>query len=213
MQTIRLLFEKTGMVRYISHLDLQRSFKHAINRSDLRAKYTEGFNPHIKMVFALPLSVGVSSTCELVDMKLEDDTPPEKIPDILNEVMPAGLKVLEVYTPATAFKDISSSVYRIDIACTDCDAQTATRVFAGPVVLLKRTKSGEKECDISPDIRTIDIRDTQDGLCITAELSAGEGYLNPTYIVKALEKFAGIKAVRSSISRIEVLDRSGGRFR
>lgn len=213
MQTIRLLFEKTGMVRYISHLDLQRSFKHAINRSDLRAKYTEGFNPHIKMVFALPLSVGVSSTCELVDMKLEDDTPPENIPGILNEVMPSGLKVLTAYTPVTAFKDIASSVYEIDISCPDCDAQAGTKVFDGPVVLLKRTKSGEKECDISTDIRAIDIKQTQDGLFITTELSAGQSYLNPTYIVKALEKFADVTAVRSSIKRVEVLDISGGRFR
>lgn len=214
MQTIRLLFEKTGMVRYISHLDLQRSFKHAINRSELSAKYTEGFNPHIKMVFALPLSVGVSSTCELVDMKLEDDTPPEKVPELLNEVMPVGLKVLAAYTPVTAFKDISSSVYRIDISCTDCEARMAAGLFAGPIVLLKRTKSGEKECDISTDIRSVDIRDTEEGLSITAELSAGgEGYLNPGYIIKALEKYAGIKPVRSSIMRVEVLNKSGSRFR
>ncbi len=201
------------MVRYISHLDLQRSFKHAINRSELKAKYTEGFNPHIKMVFALPLAVGVSSICELVDMKLEDDTPPDKIPHILNSVMPEGLKIISAYTPVTSFKSIASSVYEIKVTCADCDTQVAAGIFTGPVVLLKRTKSGEKECDISPDIRSIDIKRSQDGLSITTELSAGQSYLNPIYVIKALEKFAGLKAVGSSIKRVEVLDISGGRFR
>ena len=57
----RLLFSKTGRAKYISHLDLMRTFQRAFFRSGIQIRHTEGFNPHPFVSIALPLSVGYSS--------------------------------------------------------------------------------------------------------------------------------------------------------
>ena len=59
MRCVRVWFHKTGPIRYISHLDLMRTMTRAIRRSRIPLWYTEGFNPHPYMTFALPLSLGM----------------------------------------------------------------------------------------------------------------------------------------------------------
>ena len=61
MTTIRVWFTKTGEASYISLLDLQRVMQRALKRSGLPVWYTLGFNPHIYMTFAAPLSLGQES--------------------------------------------------------------------------------------------------------------------------------------------------------
>ena len=67
---IRLKFYKRGKLKFISHLDLVRTLKGALLRAEIPIYYTEGFNPHPKMVFALPLPLGEESVCEYLDIKL-----------------------------------------------------------------------------------------------------------------------------------------------
>ena len=59
----RLLFSKAGTARYISHLDLMRTFQRAFARAGISIKHTEGFHPHPFVSIPLPLSVGFSSQC------------------------------------------------------------------------------------------------------------------------------------------------------
>ncbi len=66
----RLLFSKTGRAKYISHLDLMRTFQRAFFRSGIQIRHTEGFNPHPFVSIALPLSVGYSSQCEILEFGL-----------------------------------------------------------------------------------------------------------------------------------------------
>ena len=53
----RLLFSKTGRAKYISHLDLMRTFQRAFARAKIPIKHTEGFNPHPFVSIALPRCV------------------------------------------------------------------------------------------------------------------------------------------------------------
>ena len=53
MITVRIRFEKTGEAAYISLLDLQRVFHRILKRSGLPVYYTQGFNPHIYLSFAV----------------------------------------------------------------------------------------------------------------------------------------------------------------
>ena len=71
MLPVRVFFEKKDMARYISHLDLQRAVRRAVERSGLTVRQTEGFNPHPKMVFSMPLSMYQESLCEFVDMEMD----------------------------------------------------------------------------------------------------------------------------------------------
>ena len=79
MKDYRIVFEKRGRVKYISHLDLNRCMLRAVRRSGLPAWYTEGFHPHMYLMFPLALSLGAESTCEVMDIRLTEEVPPAEI--------------------------------------------------------------------------------------------------------------------------------------
>ncbi len=95
----RLLFEKCGRAVWISHLDLMRLFQRAFKRAGLPLTHTHGFNPRPSVSIALPLSVGVESSCELLDFALDTDEfiPLPQIKDLLNNSLTDGIKVLDVF--------------------------------------------------------------------------------------------------------------------
>ena len=62
-----VVFEKGETLRYIGHLDLMRAMQRALRRSGLPIRYSNGFNPHIRLSFAAPLSVGVVGLRELME--------------------------------------------------------------------------------------------------------------------------------------------------
>lgn len=194
---IRLKFKKFAGLKYISHLDLQRAILRFIKRAKLPIRYTEGFNPHPKIVFALTLSVGTESECELVDVYLERDPNNPETPIItpddfvvrLNEVLPNGLEIIEAYYPDRDFHDIISSDYvitlykkeKVELAPMLADA------LSKPLEIVKKGKAGEKRIDIVPLVVSFTSHDSDDTLVINATLSATqEQYLNPDHFVKGL---------------------------
>ena len=70
MREVRLVFSKTDRCKYISHLDINRCMSRALSRAEIPLWFTEGFNPHPYMSFSLPLSLGVESLCESVDLRI-----------------------------------------------------------------------------------------------------------------------------------------------
>ena len=83
MAKLRLLFVKEDRAAYISHLDLLRTFQRAFSRAKIPIKHTEGFNPHPFVSIALPLSVGYSSQCEILEFGLLEGTSYEEVPERL----------------------------------------------------------------------------------------------------------------------------------
>jgi len=97
MREVRLRFSKTGRLKYISHLDINRAMSRAFKRAEIPLWYTEGFNPHPYMSFSLPLSLGVESLCESVDIRLIDSIDNADIKSRMNAVLPSDLKIVDVY--------------------------------------------------------------------------------------------------------------------
>ena len=95
----RLLFTKEGPAVWMSHLDLMRTLQRAFRRGGLMLKHSQGYSPHPELSIVLPLSVGVSSVCELADFELEPDcsVPVGEIAARMNPVLPAGIRVLDCY--------------------------------------------------------------------------------------------------------------------
>ena len=91
MRCVRIWFEKKGDVRYISHLDLMRTMTRAIRRSKIPLWYTEGFNPHPYMTFVLPLSLGMESENDAMDIRVEGEITNREVMSALSEVMPDGI--------------------------------------------------------------------------------------------------------------------------
>ena len=100
----RLLFEKTGESIYISHLDLMRVFQRAFRRAGLLLRHSQGFTPRAIVSIALPLALGTESRCELLDFELQEAG--TVTPEQLNAVLPAGIRVLEVYETGRKLKEL-----------------------------------------------------------------------------------------------------------
>ena len=86
----RLAFSKADTAKFISHLDLMRTFQRSFLRAGIAIKHTEGFNPHAFVSIPLPLSVGFSSGCEVLECQVLD-TPLDQVPAKMNAALPAGI--------------------------------------------------------------------------------------------------------------------------
>lgn len=193
---VRVAFRKTGALSFISHLDLLRTVSRLLVRADIGVYYTEGFNPHPKLAFALPLSVGTESETELFDIKVVGDADFGMILEHLRQQSPPELEITDAYAPTRKFCDIAYAEYEIVLHHSGIPEDAAHIVggmMASPVVELKRTKSGEKECDIRPFIVSLRCRLRDGELIIKTRLSAdSEHYLNPEYVVRAVKKTLGL---------------------
>ena len=136
-ETIRIKFQKIGSLQFISHLDLIRTMNKVLKRAGVPLWYSEGFNPHPKLVFALTVSVGAESICELLDVRVTEHIDPQETKMRLNQELTEELKVLDVYYPETKFSDVSSAAYRFTF---DQEITGAEKLFASPCMILKKSK-------------------------------------------------------------------------
>lgn len=197
-KTVRLKFCKVGTLQYISHLDLQRTFMRIVNRACLPVWYTKGFNPHIKMVFSTPLSVGSQSVCEYLDIRIDREMPLEEIKERLNREMTEEFYITDIYCPTSDFSEIKWASYEICIKTDGADEQmaenTVKALTESPIMLIKKGKAGEREIDITKLIRSVEAELTPDGeINIKAVVSASNNeYLNPEMIITGLRQRLGI---------------------
>lgn len=218
---VRIKFSKVGDLMYISHLDLARTMQRIILRSGIDIWYSEGFNPQPKMVFAVPLPTGVESNCELLDIKLNSYMSNEEIKNRLNDNFPEQMRVLEVYNPEVKFKEISYIDYTIKINSPKLNAQSKAKIeelFGGECILIKKTKSGEKEVNITDYIKLFDIECNEGSAVIHTILASGnEMNLSPELVIEALRKYLDILTSDKideyySIMRNQMLDSSLNKF-
>lgn len=189
---VRIKFSKTGDLMYISHLDLQKTMQRIITRAGIDIWYSEGFNPQPKIVFAVPLPVGVESNCEMLDIKINSYMSNEEIMERLKNNLPTQMKVLSVYNPTQKFKNIGYIDYTISLNSPKIDGSTKEKIeaiFSKECKITKKTKSGEKEVDISPFVNLLELSYEDKSIKIHAILSAdGERYLNPELFVEAIRQ-------------------------
>ena len=212
MEDLRLRFTKTGRAVYISHLDLMRTVQRSFVRAGLRLKHSEGFNPHPQLVFALPLSVGMASECELLDFKLDELACVSEIPYLLNRALPEGIRVTEVYHKERKFKEIRW----LDVDGTfEYDGQDAgTKLPAlmdffskESIVIQKKSKSKIGDFDISPAIRSISFDSEGENVFLKAVVSAQEPTMNPELLPAALTQLDPALAPSfASFTRRQVYD-------
>lgn len=93
---LRLTYAKLGNLRFIGHLDLQRLFERALRRTNLPLKYTQGFNPHLRLNLASALPLGFIGTAEQMDFWLAESRPLTEIQQRLTTALPAELVVVDL---------------------------------------------------------------------------------------------------------------------
>lgn len=217
---LRLLFEKKGNAVWISHLDLMRLFQRAFKRAGLLLTHTQGFNPRPSVSIALPLSVGVSSDCELLDFELDgQQLSQDEIMERLNCALVSGIRVKSVYESGRKLKELALLSSRIDL-CYDngvpAGALDAVRELfeRSELTVPKKTKSGIQDQDIISMIRSVTVAQEGNAIVLNCVGCCQNPSLNPMQLALAvfmhLPKF---KPDFSSCSRIEIFDAKQRIFR
>lgn len=213
MREVRLRFSKTGQAKYISHLDTNRVFSRAFSRAKIDLWYTEGFNPHPYMSFSLPLSLGVESMCENVDIRIVDNITNIELKDRLNDCLPLGIKIVDVYDDFMDCHDIAYSdyVYKFEFKDNqDALEKLETVIESDEIIALKKGKQGRKrvlkETNIKEFIVKYNMSLRDDNIVLNIRLLAGpDKNLNPTLLFDTLIRLIDMDYEWKSIARINLL--------
>lgn len=218
----RLLFEKKGNAVWISHLDLMRVFQRSFKRAGLPLTHTQGFNPRPSVSIALPLSVGVESTCEILDFDLDGQSVScDEICARLNEVLVEGVRVLKVYEEGRKIKHLAlldcvvSLEY--DAGVPQQAVETLQNFFAQEEILVeKKSKSaGIIEQNIVPMIKSLDVA-AVDGNTVElrGRICCQNPTLNPMQLAAAISRHLPELAPDfAKCARLEIYDPEGTIFR
>lgn len=208
LKNVRVFFGKTGRAVYISHLDLYRLFQRAVRRAKLPVWETEGFNPHVYITFALPLSLGTEGVRESFDTRLTEELSFGELCDRLNRALPEGIRVLGAAEPVYKNTDIARSEYEVR---HDANEALLTRFLGQERILAeKRTKRGTAEIDLKP---ALEIKEREEGLLRLLLPSGTETNLNANLIFETFEKQLGARIGRLRIKRTAVYCKNGEIFR
>ncbi len=207
MNKIRLKYEKNDEVKYLGHLDTVTVFDRVFRRSDIKIKFSEGFNPRPNFVFALPSGSGLISKSEYIEIELDEDEKHDMkhIIESLNTLLPIGFRILEgkyVDNNKSLMAKVNSSKYEINVFFKDIEDKEYEDIFGRIIEIFnketiltkKKTKKQDKQemIDIKPYIMEISFDKITDnnlkGICINLYSKAGSVQnLRPDYIIKVIE--------------------------
>lgn len=209
---VRAKFEKRGAAAYVSHLDMLRTFQRTINRARLPVLYSQGFNPHQKVMFAQALRLGMESRGEYFEAAFADGTPLESIVNDINRHAPEGIVVTSVRevdpSEPNAMAAVAAAAYTYTFAAplNDAFAAAVDLFFArDDVLVLKKTKNGMQQWNIRPLVYAMTVQgDTMD-----AVVSCGEQNVKPEQLVCAVAALADMEPPEADIVRTEIFRRAG----
>lgn len=186
VSTVRYLikYTKDSEIKFVSHLDLMRTLQKIIKRSALPIEYSKGFNPHMAVSIAQPLSVGVHSKGEYMDVVLNSELEEKYIMDKMNENTPRGIEILDVVKvipvegkkKSQAMAIIDAAKYTIKLKCTgEEDVLKALQNICseGEWNIIKTSKSGEKMINIKPLVKKFEYEVDSSVICISALIACG----------------------------------------
>ncbi|MDD4201138.1 MAG: TIGR03936 family radical SAM-associated protein, partial [Eubacteriales bacterium] len=104
-------FKKTGVICYTSHLDILKVFKRSFKRAGIKLAYSQGFNPHPKIGFAQPLSLGYEAYDEYMEFETADDYDGNgsvTLLESLKTIMPDGLTLVSIREASELKKTLAS---------------------------------------------------------------------------------------------------------
>jgi len=191
--TIRFHFERTGRLRFTSHLDMLRTFQRAFLRAKTPIAYSQGFNPHPEFVIGMPLGVGTTSEAEYADLGMDTKIPISDFICALNTKLPDGLRII-----AAEYKNNKENIMGNinELRCVikfeeQVDKQKlsdALNLMLGrdEILIEKSSKKGTKVVEIRSKIR--DAQVSEEGEILLRCDAGSHSNLSPELFVEALKK-------------------------
>lgn len=158
-------FTKSEEIKFISHLDLMRTIQRIIRRSELPVEYSKGFNPHMSLSIAQPLSVGLYSEGEYLDLVLTEALKEEEVIERLNSASTTTIKFLNANSveiienvkrlpQAMALLDGARYIVKLKLNSEDkVLEQIEVTLNEDKWEIVKKSKKGEKLTDIKPLVK------------------------------------------------------------
>ena len=218
----RILFEKKGNSIWISHLDLMRVFQRAFKRSGLALTHTQGYNPRPSVSIALPLSVGVESSCELLDFDLDGDKISNRIVrGKLNDYLLPGIRVIKVYDNGQKLKHLAYLDSVVTLEYDNGIPENALEKIKGlfgreEVLVEKKTKTnGIQDQNIIPMIKDLQVEAGEENtILLKARVCCQNPTLNPMQLHAAILRYIPECAPDfAKCERVELYDSEGNIFR
>lgn len=206
-----LTFSKTGTICYTSHLDMMKMFKRVFKRAGIKQSYSQGFNPHPKMTFAQPLSLGYWGLGELLEFETEEEYGADFIRNTLAPLMPEGIVITDCAMAEPSKKTLAAMTdaaeYIIAVPLHETlkkDGAEIHKAYMGQdkIITYKKQKKKKElaEIDIKPMIRDISFVTEDETLFVTALLDSGSNSnLSPELLITTLMECLDIKTDRSEV--------------
>lgn len=214
---LRVKFNKKNYLKYIGHLDLLRLFQRTFNRAEIPVRYSEGFNPHPKFSIANPLSLGIESEGEYMDIELREKIAVEDFIERMNEILPKDIQILSASYPDDT-KSISSKLsWALYEICFDLTKELTSEEVENAlnnwlnkdeIIISRLRKKGKKkvmkEENIRPLIEGIRLLDkvNNEVKIETLIMSGDGGNLRPFDLIDALASYDYLSMERDSASLI-----------
>ncbi|WP_312815749.1 TIGR03936 family radical SAM-associated protein [Sedimentibacter sp.] len=211
-------YTKTGNLKYISHLDVLRFIQRAVKRAGINAKYSEGFNPHMKTSFGFPLSLGIESIGEYFEIELNEDIKPDDFVNKMNSVLPKEMQVLKA-----AYSDDSRSLmsrssyteYLFNIELINSDFNKLNNlikeIVETGIVFIKQKKNKKnkmvtKEYNTKDFITYLNAIEKPGKIVIESTfITAETGSMKPSELIKVISD-NGFSIEYHTILKVETLD-------
>ena len=190
---IRIKFAKEGDLKFIGHLDVMHFYQKALRRAGIPICYSAGFSPHQIMSFASPLSLGLTSEGEYMDIEVSESGPSAEMVDKLNQQMVDGARVYSWRKlpddAENAMASFAAADYRIRFRPgyePENWNEFAEAFFAfcnrESILVEKKTKRNIKQVDIRPLIYQLEITDGE----IFMQVASGSvNHLQPDMVFQA----------------------------
>ena len=211
----RMLFEKSGKAIWMSHLDTMRLMQRAFRRAGVLLHHSQGYTPRAYVSMLLPLSVGTESCCEIMEYELDNDL--TITPEQMNQVLPAGVRILSVYESDKKAKELAYLKAELTLEYDNGvpDPAVLSELLDRPSIMMeKKTKRGMADIDIKSMLREYELIPEGNSIRLLCTVCAQNPSLNPMFLAYAVERYLPeYKPDFVKCRRLEVLDRSGEIFR
>ena len=209
MRNVRILLYKKDRLKFVSHLDMNRFMTRILPLSKIPVWYTEGFNPHPYLTFALPLSLGFESEYEILDIRVvDDDFTNEMVKDALNRVMPEYIQAYEVVDADKKVGKIGFAEFKITFSeyPQDLPQRLTTFLLQESILVEKTGKKGKvSTIDLAPKIKKFSLDAEDDSLVLNVTLPAGGAdNVNPTLLLDAFGELPYYKVCRMKVYDTEM---------
>ena len=188
---VRIKFAKLENLRFIGHLDLQRLFERALNRTGLPLRYTQGFSPKIRINIASALPLGFISRAEVLDFWLIAPVDLQEILENLQSALPKDLQILDIQeipnNAPSLQASVKSSEYSIIIPNTYAQDDINTKLRNILDLETIPVERRGKIIDIKPMITTLYFYEEGDSTILHLQMdSSATSNVRPDELLKLL---------------------------